>query len=87
MFVRKKKNRSGSVSVQVIDKSKTYRVAKTMGSSKNPDQIRRMFELAKLFITHQNKQYSLFHQDPQHNAAGKFQNPQIMLGLLVGRNG
>ena len=69
MFVRKKKNRSGSVSVQVIDKSKAYRVVKTIGSSKEPEQIRRMFELAKLFIAHQNKQYSLFPKDQQSNAA------------------
>ena len=69
MFVRKKKNRSGSVSVQVIDKSKAYRVVKTIGSSKDPKQISRMFELAKLFIDHQNKQYSLFPQDQQDNAA------------------
>ena len=69
MFVRKKKNRSGSVSVQVIDKSKAYRVVKTIGSSKDPEQIRRMFELAKLFIARQNKQYSLFPQDQRNNAA------------------
>jgi len=69
MFVRKKKNRSGSVSVQVIDKSKAYRVVKTIGSSKAPEQIRRMFELAKLFIAHQSNQYSLFPQDQQDNAA------------------
>jgi len=67
--VRKKKNRSGSVSVQVIDKSKTYRVVKTIGSSKDHEQIHRMFELAKLFIAHQNKQYSLFPHDQQENAA------------------
>ena len=69
MFVRKKKNRSGSVSVQVIDKSKSYRVVKTIGSSKDPDQIRRMFELGKLFIAHQSKQYLLFPQDQHENAA------------------
>jgi len=82
MFVRKKKNRSGSVSVQVIDKSKSYRVVKTIGSSKDPDQISRMFELAKLFIDRQSKQYSLFPQDQQNNAAvldfvGNIQNSQI----------
>jgi len=69
MFVREKKNRSGSVSVQVIDKSKTYRVVKTIGSSKDPEQISRMFELAKLFIDRQSKQYSLFPKDQQNNAA------------------
>jgi transposase len=69
MFVRKKKNRSGSVSVQVIDKSNAYRVVKTIGSSSDLYQISRMFELAKLFIAHQNKQYSLFPKDQQDNAA------------------
>jgi transposase len=69
MFVRKKKNRSGSVSVQVIDKSKSYRVVKTIGSSRDSEQIQRMAELARLFIAHQNKQYSLFPKDQQANAA------------------
>jgi hypothetical protein len=69
MFVRKKKNRSGSVSVQVIDKSKTYRVVKTIGSSKYPDKISRMFEMGKLYIERQSKQYSLFPNDQQNNAA------------------
>lgn len=40
MFVRQKKNRSGLVSVQVIDKSRgKYRVVKTIGSSIEPQQI------------------------------------------------
>lgn len=69
MFVRKKNNRSGSVSVQVIDKSKTYRVVKTIGSSRDSEQIHRMFELAKLFIAHRNKQYSLFPKNQRDNAA------------------
>jgi len=34
MFVRKKKNASGAVSVQIIDKTGgAYRVARTIGSS------------------------------------------------------
>ena len=69
MFVRKKKNRSGSVSVQVIDKSNAYRVVKTFGSSRDSEQILRMVELARLFITHKSKQYSLFPKDQQDNAA------------------
>jgi len=46
MFIRKKRNRSGSISVQVIDKSNGYRVVKTVGSSKDPEQIDRLVELA-----------------------------------------
>lgn len=39
MFVRKKRNKSGSISVQIVDKSDGYRVVKTIGSSKNQDEI------------------------------------------------
>lgn len=47
MFVRKKRNASGTVSVQIIDKSSgAYRVAKTIGSSSNPDDIERLMRKA-----------------------------------------
>ena len=40
MFVREKKNKSGTVSIQIIDKSSgSYRVAKTVGTSSDPDEI------------------------------------------------
>ena len=40
MFIRKKKNKSGSISVQVVDKSTgKYRVLQTIGSSSNPRTI------------------------------------------------
>lgn len=40
MFVREKKNKSGTISVQIIDKSKgSYRVAMTVGTSSDPDEI------------------------------------------------
>ena len=44
MFVRKKKNKSGSVSVQVIDKSNgyKYKVARSVGSATDPDEIKRL---------------------------------------------
>lgn len=42
MFVRKKRNKSGSVSVQVIDKSSGYRVFQTIGSSKDPYKINQL---------------------------------------------
>lgn len=69
MFVRKKRNKSGSVSVQVIDKSRSYKVLKTIGSSKDPEQISRMVELGKAFIARRSKQYSLFPQEQHSNAA------------------
>ena len=39
MFVRKKKNKSGSTSVQVIDKANGYRVVETIGSARDPAAI------------------------------------------------
>jgi transposase len=68
MFVRKKPNRSGSVSVQVIDKSNGYRVVKTIGSARDPEDLRRLVELGKLFITRRSKQYCLFPADQRDNA-------------------
>lgn len=48
MFVRKKPNKSGLVSVQIIDKSHgKYKVVKTVGSSSDPDEIERLMVLAK----------------------------------------
>lgn len=91
--MRKKKNRSGSISVQVIDKSNAYRVVKTVGSSKYPEQIHKMFELAKLFIAHQSKQSSLFPKDQRDNVAvldfvRNVQNSQVHtvgLELILGK--
>ena len=68
MFVRKKSNKSGSVSVQVIDKSKGYRVVQTIGSARDPEQIERLVALGERFISRQNKQYSLFPTEQRDNA-------------------
>jgi transposase len=51
MYVRKKKNKSGIISVQVIDKSSgNYKVLKTIGSSKDPDTVEKLWNLGKEFI-------------------------------------
>lgn len=68
MFVRKKKNPSGTVSVQVIDKSKGYRVNKTVGSSGIPEEIARLTALGNAFIESQSRQYTLFPKDQSRNA-------------------
>lgn len=47
MFVRKKRNTSGSVSVQIIEKVKgAYRVVRTVGSSKDAAEIARLCDRA-----------------------------------------
>ena len=40
MFIRKKKNTSGSVSIQIISKTKGYKVVKTIGCSGNKEKIK-----------------------------------------------
>ncbi len=57
MFVRKKKNPSGVVSVQIIDKSSgKYVVRKTIGSSNDVDQIEKLASLAHQWIQDQTGQ-------------------------------
>ncbi len=51
MYVRQKKNASGKICVQVIDKSSgKYRIAHTVGSSENEKVIERYVEKAKQWI-------------------------------------
>lgn len=57
MFVRKKNNKSGSVSIQIIDKSNgKYKVLKTVGSSSNEDEIEKLYEEAYKTIPALEKQ-------------------------------
>lgn len=61
MFVRQKKNKSGSVSVQIISKhTGSYKVFKTVGSSVTPDGINLLLHQAQLEIHKHNRQSSLF---------------------------
>jgi transposase len=53
MFVRKKKNKSGVISIQVIDKSSgKYKLIKTIGSSDNTVEVERLFEQGHHYIQH-----------------------------------
>jgi transposase len=59
MYVRKKKNPSGKVSVQVIDKSRgKYKLIKTLGSSSDPQVVQKLVEQGKGWISNY-----LGHQD------------------------
>ena len=52
MFVRKNRNRSGSVSVQIVEKSRgKYHVVRTLGSSRDPDEVVRLVRAASNIIT------------------------------------
>ncbi|WP_066220298.1 hypothetical protein [Formosa haliotis] len=53
MFVRKKKNNSGIISVQVIDKSSgKYKVLKTIGSSSVDSEIKTFYQQGLDYISH-----------------------------------
>jgi transposase len=62
MFVRKLRNRSGSTSVQVIDKSSgKYRVVETVGTSSDPEMIAQLVVEARSMVARTNpKQRTLF---------------------------
>lgn len=51
MFVRKKPNKSGKISVQVINKIRgSYKVAKTIGSSSDKSEVERLVSLGEEWI-------------------------------------
>jgi transposase len=61
MFLRKKKNKSGSTSVQIISKGRgKYKVVKTIGSSDNEQEIQKLVLLGKQEIERLNAQPKLF---------------------------
>ena len=68
MFVRKKRNKSGSFSIQVIDKSQGYRVVKTIGVAQDPQAVQHLMELGDLFISRKQGQYLLFPRNPHDQA-------------------
>jgi transposase len=99
MFVRKKKNRSGSISVQIIDKSYgTYRVLKTVGSSRDESEVERLYQEAIEEIPHMFNQLtlSLFDQEKaqQNHSVEDLSNddirvigPELVLGRIFDRIG
>jgi transposase len=63
MYVRKKINPSGMVSVQIIDKSTgRYRVLKTIGSSSDTMEVERLYSEGKQWIHNYSGQQDIFEQ-------------------------
>jgi len=71
MFVRKKPNPSGVISVQIIkkDSRRINRVIKTIGSSSNPRKVEALYKVGQEFIRSQDKQLSLFPLIEHHEKA------------------
>lgn len=61
MFIRKKRNPSGVISVQVIDKSLgKYKVIKTIGSSSDDDEVKSLFEKGKRWVSNYKGEQDIF---------------------------
>ncbi|MDP2939438.1 MAG: IS1634 family transposase [Candidatus Omnitrophota bacterium] len=93
MFLRKLKNRSGSVSVQIISKSTgKYKVLKTIGSSYNEQEVQKLIYLAKQEIERISQQPELFISERDtiveqvfsslNNASIRTVGPEIIFGKI-----
>ncbi len=61
IFLRKLKNRSGSISVQIISKDNgKYKVIKTIGSSSNEQEVQKLIFLRKQEMERLSAQVKLF---------------------------
>jgi len=64
MFVRKKKNKSGVISIQVIVKSSgKYKLIKTIGSSSNTQEVEYPFRKGQQWIREYQGQFGIDFQD------------------------
>ncbi|MCX6326130.1 MAG: IS1634 family transposase [Bacteroidia bacterium] len=93
MFLRKLKNRSGSVSVQIISKSTgKYKVLKTIGSSSDEQEVQKLVYLAKQEIERISQQPELFISEGDtiveqvfsslNNASIRTVGPEIIFGKI-----
>lgn len=93
MFVRKKKNKSGVVSIQIINKSSgKYELYRTIGSSREPAEIERLYKEGKREIEGITGQQRLaFDYDKEKELVDIFFNgvedfeltgPELLLGKL-----
>jgi transposase len=93
MFIRHKKNKSGSISIQIIDKSNgKYKVLKTIGSSHDSTEIELLIQKAQKQILLIKRQNVLpFNEQQELEFADSFVNfiqtlqligPELLLGKL-----
>ncbi len=98
MFIRKLKNRSGSISIQIISKSKgKYKVVKTIGSNHTQEGINLLLNQAKHELNNIQKQTSLFlsQEDSKiesflstlNNANVRVIGPELVFGKIYNKIG
>lgn len=98
MFLRRNKNRSGSVSIQIVNKSGgRYKVIKTIGSSVDPQELERLWrdgqhEMKRLqgqfglFVSEQDATISSFLSGLSNNAVS-VSGPERVMGVLFDQLG
>lgn len=82
MFINRSKNKSGTISVRVLQKRGRNNVlVKSFGSSRDEKEIERMIEQAQIYIQHQTgTYYHLFNPPPERSIddfVGELSNSQI----------
>ncbi len=93
MFVRTKKNTSGSVSVQIISKARgRYKVVKSMGSATTRQEIDRLIQMAEQEVDRLSKPQSLFSSNDDNlvekvisslsNSSIRTVGPEIIFGKI-----
>jgi len=98
MFIRRKKNSSGSISVQIINKSSgKYKVVKTIGSSEDDKQIEKFLIKAHEELEAIERQLRLnFEADKEKDLVNSFFNsideftllgPELLLGKIFDQVG
>lgn len=98
MFIRKKENKSGSISVQVIDTSGKYdRLIKSIGSTKDPQKLKELLQKAHSFISEYTNQEEItfeYHEDKKfmdYLKAGltniQMIGPELILGKIYDQIG
>jgi transposase len=98
MFLRKKKNKSGSISIQIISKSRgKYKVLKTIGSGRAENEIQKLWYLGKQEIERLSSQSKLFISETDlivesifnslSNANIKAVGPELIFGKIYDKIG
>ena len=93
MFVRDKKNKSGSISIQIISKARgRYKVVKTIGSATSLQEVERLKQIARQEIENIQQPASLFlsNQDEQiekafsllSNSSIRTVGPELVFGKI-----
>ncbi len=98
MYLRKKRNKSGSISVQIISKAnRKYKVLKTVGCAKTEQEVQRLYYLGKQEIERLSSQTKLFVSETDtiidsifqslNNSSIRVVGPELIFGKIFDKIG